>query len=270
MITVRLKGGLGNQLFQLAAALKISKDTNIRLLTRSLTMYDRSFDPDVARLLDLQQIGVELREGSSLQDNLVIFGRIGLLLPLLGVNDKNFHLIAPGSRTIAAMEGYFQNSWVAEELFEVATRLSAIMDNPVSFASPKPNATVLHLRGLDFQSDANLSILGLAWFRQAFETCYEEEAVEHLLVVTDDVPLAEEWIPQIVGNRNVGGISFQSSKDPLEDFLTLRSASRRIVGNSTFGQWATLLDDNNGRTFSSKWLAKDRSKNWCLPHEQML
>lgn len=270
MITVRLKGGLGNQLFQLAAALKISKDSKIRLLSRSLTMYDRPFDPDVARLLDLQQIGVEVRKGNSIQDKLVTFGRIGLFLPLLSVNDRNFHLIAPRSRTIAAMEGYFQDSWVADELIEIATNLSAILDNSVSFAPPKPNATVLHLRGLDFQTDANLSILGLPWFRKAFETCYDEEAVNHLLVVTDDVQLAEEWIPNIVGSRSVSSISFQSSKDPLEDFFTLRSAYRRIVGNSTFGQWATLLDDKQGRTFSSKWLAKGRSKNWSLPHEELL
>jgi hypothetical protein len=144
------------------------------------------------------------------------------------------------------------------------------MDNSISFNSPNPKATVLHLRGLDFQSDSNLSILGLPWFRQAFETCYDEEAVDHLLVVTDDIKLAQEWIPHIVGNRIVSEISFQSSSDPLGDFLTLRSAYRRIVGNSTFGQWATLLDENKGRTFSSKWLAKGRSKNWGLPHEQLL
>jgi hypothetical protein len=261
---------LGNQLFQLAAALKISKDVDIRLLSRSLTMYERPFEPDVARLLDLKQIGVEVRKGRSLQDNLVTFGRIGLLVPLLGVNDRNFHQIAPGSRTTAAMEGYFQDFWVAEELVEIAAKLSAILDSSLSFTPPKPKATVLHLRGLDFQNDSNLSILGLPWFRQAFETCYDEEEVDHLLVVTDDVQLAEEWTPQIVGKRNLNSISFQSSQDPLADFLTLRSACRRIVGNSTFGQWATLLDDKQGRTFSSKWLAKGRSKNWHLSHEQLI
>lgn len=270
MIKVRLKGGLGNQLFQLAAALRIAKVPDVQLLSRSLAMYARQFEPDVARLLNLQPLGVEVREEGSIQERLITFGRIGLVLPYFGVNDRNFHRCASRSRSLAVMDGYFQDSWRTDELVEVAGRLSAHLVIPSSFVPPAPTVTVLHLRGLDFQTDANLSILGLPWFREAFEACYDEDPVGQLLVVTDDLKLAEQWVPEIIANRQVDSVAFQSSNDPLDDFFVLRGASRRILGNSTFGQWAVLLDEKHGRTYASRWLAKGRPKNWCLPHERLL
>ena len=91
LIFIRLAGGLGNQLFQVAAAqLLAHQNSKIILMNGALRRYKspRSFDLD--KLLNLSNLNMEIDDGSNL---LGIFSerlRIGRL-PLIGVNDGNIH-----------------------------------------------------------------------------------------------------------------------------------------------------------------------------------
>ena len=233
-------------------------------------MYGRSFKPDVERLLDLPSLNVEVKTGASIQDKLVLFGRAGLWLPQIGINDRNIASVAQCSRRTAYIEGYFQDFWKGEDLVKLANQLS---EHLVDFVAPEESEAdyaVLHLRGLDFQEDSNLSILTPGWFQKAVATCYEDRPFDALKVVTDDIDFAKAWLPEIIGDLKIAKTTFHSSSDPLEDFQMVLNAPRRIIGNSTFAQWALLLDQKKGKTVSSKMIAKNRSKSWSLPFETLL
>lgn len=83
MIYVRLAGGLGNQLFQLAAALRIRGGNNsvpIVVLTDALTMYDIKRDPDIASLIEFSRLHGECRLARNAFERLFILGRFGRVL----------------------------------------------------------------------------------------------------------------------------------------------------------------------------------------------
>lgn len=233
-------------------------------------MYDRSFEPDIERLLDLSGLNVEVKSSASIQDKMVLFGRAGLWFPQVGINDRNIAGVAPRSRKMAYMEGYFQNFWKCDDLVKIAKQLSMHLVDVGTPEETEADSAILHLRGLDFQEDSNLSILTPGWFQKAVATCYEDRPFDVLKVVTDDIDFARTWLPEIIGDLKIAKTTFHSSRDPLEDFHMVLNAPRRIIGNSTFAQWALLLDHKKGKTVSSKMITKYRSKSWSLPFEKML
>jgi hypothetical protein len=270
MISLRLKGGLGNQLFQLAAALHVSKDTNIRLLTRSLKMYKRTFDADIGRLLDLNQMRVSLVDKGTLLDNLTIYGRAGIFLPYFGVNDRNIKYVSARSKKFSILEGYFQEFWTPETLFPIADIFKKNIKVSDSTYPLKDKLVMMHIRGLDFLNDRNLSIIDIDWIARAIDVCIRENDVENILIVTDDIYFAEKISQNVRLGKKFKSVEFHCSTDPLEDFYLLMKADIRIIGNSTFAQWAMLLDRHESVTYSSEYVSVNKKKCWSLQNEKFV
>jgi hypothetical protein len=273
MIYLRLAGGLGNQLFQLAAASRLaSVDPQIQIapLTAALGGYSQPRIPDALKLLTSNGLVRELQgwQAQAMQA-LAIRLRAGRWLPVLGFNDRNFDPVAPQRMSAAAciMDGYFQHGWT-EDLLRAAMAaftFSYPMQNPLDAASS--NECVIHIRGGDLLRSAPHAVLDESYYRRAVELA-RAAGWSHFAVVTDDVSHATEVIDDIRKTLAIQSIRLiEPTSDSLSHFAILCAARARVIGNSTFGWWAGFFGSRQSMTWSPTRMLRARPRDFLLRYE---
>lgn len=279
MIHLRLAGGLGNQLFQMCAALALQSDHSepIRLSLQGLGRYKARRAPDSLRLLDLGRLGMNADPIGPLARILIESARIGRLAPGVGVNDRNFVdlLQRPGVRRVLparVLDGYFQLAWDWPRFSPLLQRLA---DSLVPVPEPTPPLDcAMHIRGGDFIRNPLHDIVDHSYYAKAINhlsSLADVDPLRKIQIITDDAPYAEAVVEQLV--RSHPGIEFsmhQGRPDPLDDFRNIAAARRRIIGNSTFSWWAAALDPMRAPTVSPAVFVLGQPRHLALPWETVL
>jgi hypothetical protein len=276
MIRVRLAGGLGNQLFQLAAATALSmrSDMRVQILTAGLRDYKTARQPDIIRLVDLDSLNVEHGLTHSLIGWASVSARAGRFLPILGINDRNFadtlELHRIGNRPFM-LDGYFQHQWRWDQLFPIAMLLRDAMFSRWKTVR-KPDADcVVHVRGGDFLRSREHQIVNERYYAEALSALRDRYNVERVLVVTDDSVHANRVLECArTAHPKIEFRLADRASDPLEDFATLVRGPRRVIGNSTFSWWASTLDPQHGTTVSPNRFVRDQLRHAVAPWELTL
>jgi hypothetical protein len=277
MINVRLAGGLGNQLFQLAAALALSSrsDAQIRLFTGALRRYRAVREPDILRLLDLSLLNVQVHETADAVSWLAERARLGRWAPGLAITDSNFgsKLVTDiAGRKSGWLDGYFQTQWTAPSLHPVLRKMGAAVDPSWRRANSGPADVVIHIRGGDFLKSPIHQVVDAGYYTRALQAIQGQGKIETVLVITDDRPYAEgilaSALSECPGVKTI--YPDPPAVDPLEDFAILLAAPRRVIGNSTFSWWASALGDGDGTTVSPSVFARGEIRHPPLPWEIVL
>lgn len=273
MLYLRLSGGLGNQLYQLAMASLLSqrRQTSVMVFIEALQNYDTPRDPDSITLLtENHWLCVAQTEGWSVHRWLSVTARAGRLLPVLGVNDSTFwHRVkATAARYPLYADGYFQHGWT-HDTFALAT--SMIQVKPIAARAADRlmfNEIAIHIRGGDFLKVPRFQVVHAPFYidavRQSMALGFTRFAV-----ITDDPMYAmavSEAIKLQCPDANVRMLA--QGTNALEDFDTLRSAPGRIIGNSTFAWWAAVFGDPATPTWSPTMFATDDPRDFFLTNER--
>lgn len=275
MIYLRLAGGLGNQLYQLAAAslLSQSRQTPVTVFTDALHRYDSPREPDSIKLLmDNRWLQVFPSSESCLHRWLSVSARAGRVVPGLGVNDKTFwHSVKPANAHLPLYaDGYFQHGWTYDT-FARATSAMQVRSIATSAADRlMVDEIAVHIRGGDFLKLPRFQVVNAAFYidavRQSMALGYTRFAV-----ITDDPKYAADVCDAI--RRQCPDAIFRMlarGMNALEDFDTLRSASGRIIGNSTFAWWAAVFGDPSTPTWSPTMFTTDDPRDFFLPNERQI
>jgi Glycosyl transferase family 11 len=272
MIYLRLAGGLGNQLYQLAAVALLSRcrQTPVTVFTDALQKYDSPREPDSIKLLmDNPWLHVAPTSEWCIHRWLSVSARAGRLLQGLGVNDRTFwrSVKATGAHLPIYADGYFQHGWT-HDTFARAT--SAMKVRPIEARAAErlmANEIAVHIRGGDFLKLPRFQVVNAPFYieavRQSMALGYTRFAV-----ITDDPIYAVEICDAI--QKKCPDATFRMLKrgtNALEDFDTLRSAPGRIIGNSTFAWWSAALGESGRPTWSPTKLAIDEPKDFFLLDE---
>ncbi len=268
-IYLRLAGGLGNQLFQTAAATLVSSVLKrpIIVITSELSRYQV---PREFNLLKVVQIASGFSFVDSSTPSIMSIGssrlRLGRIIPFFSINDRNINRILQHKQLLPLyMDGYFQDFWTWN-LFEQA--LAQMTVNPASLANSgiDDDEVLIHIRGGDFILNENLNIADLAFYQRAVAETHGLGFTRYALVTED-----QEYTHFIMSTlaRRFQSSSFRviPSAGVLNDFNLIRIATKRIIGNSTFAWWATALGSRSSRTWSTQLLAHGRPKKFLLPGE---
>lgn len=240
MISLRLAGGLGNQLFQLAAAAIMARKASCPIIIRTgaLGKYQTPRELDLNKVIDLERLSATV----CAEPHWSVRFRAPKVLPLAlrniaFVNDRNILDVVrcTGRFRHIYLDGYFIES-VDQEYFVEAVSLinDALLVEPVTATTPHEICAV-HVRGGDFlKLGWNLENL-LEYYRAAAIAVRVLSPLVKFIVLTDDRAYAESLVKSV-------GIDVEFLNGALkDDFDLLRTAKYAILSNSTFSIWAGAL-----------------------------
>lgn len=241
MICVRLAGGLGNQIFQLAAALRLRKGSleHIALYTEGLSDYAVSRSFELEKLFDLSCLDVSIDDFSRIQ-KYVIQARVGRW-PILGCSDSNYHkhLTLPTRSKNLFVDGYFQGVW-DKRSFEDICKILSLALRPG--ADRLPRSLIIHIRGGDFKNIPNLNICSFDWYAKALSLALAKNPdISCISVLSEDQLYAHDLVMFLSGKFDKD-IVLKPNQSAIDDFQYLMSQENLVIGNSTFSFWASALN----------------------------
>ena len=234
MISSYIQGGIGNQLFQIAAGVSLAKDlgTNFRLVRgqHNLPLQGTRIENYYSTVFS----NLELVD--SLPSDIKVFQENSFKYSELPKIDNLFLI------------GYFQS----EKYF---LRNSDLIKRVFSFPSidTKEGYVSLHFRQGDYKSNPNFHcIQSLDYFKKALKHIGNYKK----LLVFSDSELPKDF--------EFPNMEIIKSGDDLNDMATMSSCEHNIISNSTFSWWAAWFNRNHNKKVVApiNWFGPSGPQDW--------
>lgn len=245
------QGGLGNQLFQLAAAMSLDDGGGGCFLPgdRNSQLSIEELAPNLTRAFgwrDRWKVGEPSPSPNPVQRVVEKAGRHRMLRARQRVGRETFRqnldhfsgAFVPRDPSLTRPEvlvGYFQHpDWYTASVPTLVDRLLAAA--PKRFAIDWEGPTVLNVRGGDYET------LGWSLPDAYYLAAVSELAPRSISVVSDDSARGEQLAALLV---EAGWVvePARSGTDAIDDFWTIAAAPSVIMSNSTFSWWAVVVGD---------------------------
>lgn len=270
-VHVSLAGGLGNQLFQIAAALSLTsgeiivhdylgnarKRRNNRVDIQGFELPERiQFAPEEQlsrfnlRLLNLlYRSSVEPHKILNRFMHLPILnviknryfsGIVGEKINVIHARDNGYFEIAE-IRQETLLIGYFQSAYWPQllekngELKKI--RISKPSDTKMKKLEPQNKVLAIHVRLGDYVNEPRIGLLQKAYFASNITSILNSESVDEIWLFSDNPNQAKEYFPSDVRDR----LRIVPEMDAAETLDLMREANFYIISNSTFSWWGAFL-----------------------------
>jgi hypothetical protein len=259
-LTVGISGGLGNQLFQLCAAIRLQKkgfQVELDPIYNDLNQIRKTQIIDLSTGFGIKEKtrGVGFR--SLLRIKLLAKIYLRYLHRITTYEIDNFStpelIVHNGTKRIF---GYWQHAKVAEE---IGTSLSRLI------RQTEINGIAIHVRRGDYLNSQHYihGALSGDYYTKAINLLTEKYGTQKIMIFTDspEILLRESWLHSF--NKN--DVKFSVAVDPWETLTEMANYSFLICSNSTFSWWAAFLGNQKEVILPSKWF-----RETLLPTELVL
>lgn len=271
MIFLRLAGGLGNQLFQIAASslLHLHTKANVIIVIDGLRKYRVPRDPDSLNIIGSKEwFSCGKSNQSYCRKIFVEKIRVGRWFPLIGVSDRNYwkHFSQRRRKTLF-MDGYFQDGWTLPQFNTALGMIKNEMATRNPIADLGSNEVVIHVRGGDFLTAPKFQVVDEKYYNIAVKGA-SIRGFRSFGIISDDGNYSKYIANKVSKYQpHVKVRCIEGDRSVFEDFEILRSARARIIGNSTFSWWAGAFGDRESITWSPTKYTLDRPRDLFLENE---
>ncbi|HLH93889.1 MAG TPA: alpha-1,2-fucosyltransferase [Xanthobacteraceae bacterium] len=254
LVAVTLSGGLGNQLFQYAAALALARRHGVRLFLDT-SLFRRWSEPRAFALQPLTRAVPQLarvrlgRDGATAaviggaRQQLTVFREQGFDY------DPRFEQIGPG----VLLQGYWQSyryfdsisAELGHALKGVAAGLDARNKDLLAEISAKPSIGV-HVRRGDYLVEPYKTphgVCSLDYYRGNVERLLGEHPGCAAYVFSDD----PAWCRAALGDLGVRVVDHNGPRQAHIDLLLLSACQAHVLSNSSFSWWGAYLAEKRLR-----------------------
>ncbi len=294
MIVVRLMGGVGNQMFQYAAArrLSLAKGVELRL---DISFHVSNQGPETPRpfLLDRFEIAGKVIDPKELKEFLEaglpeyrhsinrtaerVTGHRLFRNPRVFVErDKNFE---PGVLDLpddVYLDGYFQSERYFVDVRDVILKEFTVRApmNPSNADLAKliseSGSVCLHIRRGDYYSNAACRAVHAVdlsdYYRKAIALMRERHGDCRFFIFSDE----PEWVRKNFDLQRDGVVvDVNSPDDPEQDLHLMSLCGNFIIANSSFSWWGAWLSKNPDKIVIApkRWFLDDRNVKDRCPEE---
>ena len=278
-VIVRIKGGIGNQLFCYAAARRLALVNSAELVIDNVTGFVR--DVAYARRYMLDHFAIPVRKATAFE-RMEPFERPRRGIAKFIAKNKSFY-----SRNYVEQEGfdfdsrlidfkvredvYLDGYWQSEAYFKDVVQ-TIRKDLEIIIPKDETNSGIaekirqctaigVHVRWFDAANRANSgSNVSIDYYRRAMSRMKKQFKESHFFLFSDDpvaakkLGLPKEQVTYV--NHNLG------DKNSYADLWLMSLCKHFIIANSTFSWWGAWLSQNSGKIIISprKWF-NDPSMN---------
>ncbi|ANE50055.1 alpha-1,2-fucosyltransferase [Flavisolibacter tropicus] len=254
MIIIRVIGGLGNQLFQYAAARCLAeiRRTEVKLDVTGFQDYQ-------LRNFDLNELGIKATVASSeeieelkakgtlqrIQSRLTPYKRRKFYKqPFFHFDPHFYHL---GSKVY--LQGFFQSERYFQPIQPIIRQEFGFKDELVkdvrTFGKylPTQPSVALHIRRGDYKDEETLryhGILPFDYYQRAITLIKQKLSNPQFFIFSDD----GAWVKENLQLDSVTIVSGTYSKTHFEDLYLMSQCKHNIIANSSFSWWGARLNEN--------------------------
>lgn len=277
MIFIRLNGGLGNQLFQYAAAraLAIKYQTSLvldqgDLFVRHKTITERSYELYHFYLADKDGGNIYCKKSAALVviRLLDIIKNLAMKLPDFYYKETSldFQPIPWRENKILILQGYFQSHKYFEvyrrQLLEELSINQKISGENEAFLAliKQTNSVSLHVRRGDYISNPSAAnfhgACAMEYYHQAIKLLESRYESLSYFIFSDDISWCREKF-SFLENKNF--VDCNSSLNAHLDLHLMRNCKYHIIANSSFSWWGAWLANYGCGTvlYPKQWFANE-------------
>ncbi len=265
-LIVRLKGGLGNQLFCYATGRRLALKNGAELVLDNVTGF--KYDFQYKRKYALGVFCIPARLASN-RERLEPFGRFRRLLmrkasvslPLsrkryirqvgVGFDEALLSLkLQPGMTYFDGFgqsERYFAD---VEEVIKQDLKMRPPSDpanQKMSYKIRSSDAVAVHVRWFDTNDHSSATNMSLSYYQAAIDVIRGQVSAPHFFVFSDDPKRSAKLLePLLAGSRHDFVDHNHASQDATSDLWLMSQCQHFVIGNSTFAWWAAWLGEQKG------------------------
>lgn len=236
MISSNLQGGLGNQMFQIAAAHALALRNN------------------TTSCFDMDSCHTPLQGHQSARYRNSILGKINDVIVQYWrgtYNEPKFSYEKLPNIPELILNGYFQSekyfSDYKQEIIDLfdMSESTLVSDYLVGFRKMNVPVTAVHVRRGDYLKNPEFHpVCDIEYYKKAMKEIGES----NFIFVSDDM----EWVKENFKGHNIWYSNFT---DEINDFKLMASCDNNIISNSSFSWWGAYLNPNQNKKIIApkKW-----------------
>ena len=266
MIIIKIKGGLGNQLFQYAVgrAVALHHKSPLKLDLTIFKTYELhkylldqfAIQADMATENEIS----ELKGGNNLLFSALRKARVVKRKSYFKEKRSSYFDASVFKNDDVYFDGYWQNelyfSGIRELLLQELVSISSISDAGCGYLEciNKSNSISLHVRRGNYLNLKNVNVLEVDYYIKAVD--YFRKSVEKptFYIFSDDL----EWCKNNLGFLD-NCIFVDRTKTEIDDLKLMSFCQHNIIANSSFSWWGAWLNQNSKKTVIAPkdWLLND-------------
>lgn len=260
-VIVRIKGGIGNQLFMYAAARRLALVNNAKLVIDDVSGFVR--DKKYQRHYALDHFSITARKATP-QERLEPFERFRRALLKYQARKKPFsqrryieqekngfdpRLLALRFDDTIYLDGYWQSENYFKDIENVIRAdLEIIPPNDernrrMAQMIQSSESVALHVRWFDPQGTDESHNASVDYYTKAISLISDRVASPHFFIFSDD-PVAVQNKILLTTNRSTIIMHNQGDKNAYADLWLMTQCKHFIIANSTFSWWGAWLSPN--------------------------
>lgn len=288
-LTLPLMGGLGNQLFQLQAALSLY-DGEIELLGNIGNPRLTDGIPDVCHSHLPDRVSFRSKPGN------IFIQKVYSLVLRISLNYQHcrilrFFVIVASSLVFSVyllrpvrvkasrglgysdlnrlkgnivLVGYFQSyRWESTELTGLFRNSVSRTFNQLKIESETKTICVLHIRLTDYLAEKNFGVLTTAYYEKALDVLTSQLNLDEIWLFSDDLPQAEKIIPKKY--QALTRAIDHSHLKPIEILQAMTLGDAYVIANSTFSWWAAKLSNARIVVAPKPWFVNTQDPSELTP-----
>jgi len=268
MITVKLNGGLGNQMFQYALARALSLKTSLPV-SFDVSFFNQKYAKDRPFALSLFNAVTEFSKDPRISIywalRRYVKSKTFLGLEIYHEKDFTFDPLIFNISENAFVEGFFQSEKYFKE-FEAQIRADFTFKNPPDALNltlaeeiKAQNAVSVHIRRGDYVNKPRYKTLfshcDLEYYTQAMDLIASKVENPFFYFFSDE----PQWVSQNLKTQHPYKIiSHNTGEKSPEDMRLMSLCSHNIIANSSFSWWGAWLNSNPAKVVvcPKNWFAQ--------------
>jgi len=245
--TMFLQGGLGNQLFQLAAG-ELLHERGVRvvyddLLLRKTPAGTTTRNLAVSELLlPHELVRSQLPRTSLLRLQLANRLKYGIIEQ----DGTEWRRLTTQRLTFGGVLGYFQDPVLVRQVWpSMRERMQSTPKWRSLLSAEKANRIAIHCRIGDYRLLPGHGVLSTGYYERALRNILERHGTKTAVLVSDDIDEARVQLEPVCDELGVQLEDYQGESE-LDDLKVISTSQQIIVANSSFSWWGAWLASDNG------------------------